>query len=236
MKRIILTSVVVILAMNLNAQQIGSFIDSRDGKSYRWVKIGDQVWMAENLAYMTSVSPSSSDSALDFLSTGSCTYPLYYVYGYQGRDVNEAKATKNFQTYGVLYNWPAALEACPAGWHLPTDDEWKTLEMHLGMSWEQVGIIGWRLSNEGGKLKETGTTHWNYNEGANNESGFTALPGGFRYTIGKNYGIGGGGYWWSATEYYDINAWYRYLQHNLSSICRDHSGKEFGLSVRCLKD
>ena len=87
-----------------------------DGKVYKVVQIGNQCWMAENLAYLPSVSPPTEGSLID---------PYSYVYGYEGTDINEAKTTTNYQTYGVLYNWPATLEACPSGWHLPSDAEWK---------------------------------------------------------------------------------------------------------------
>jgi uncharacterized protein (TIGR02145 family) len=88
--------------------------DNRDNNTYKWVRIGNQVWMAENLAYLPSVSPSS---------VGSDTDLNYYVYGYSGNNVNEAKATDNYATYGVLYNWSAAMVSCPAGWHLLTGAE-----------------------------------------------------------------------------------------------------------------
>ncbi|MFN2380349.1 MAG: FISUMP domain-containing protein, partial [Bacteroidales bacterium] len=90
----------------------GTFVDNRDKIEYNWVRIGDQIWMAENLAYLPSVSPSSE---------GSETEPYYYVYAYDGSIVSEAKVTDNYNAYGVLFNWPAALTACPDGWHLPTD-------------------------------------------------------------------------------------------------------------------
>ncbi len=105
-----------------------TFTDSRDGNVYKFVKIGTQTWMAENLAYLPSVVGSA---------TGSETTPYYYVYGYDGTSVTAAKATSNYTTYGVLYNWPAAMGGfsssssnpsgvqgvCPAGWHLPSEAE-----------------------------------------------------------------------------------------------------------------
>src|SRR5574344_921488 len=118
----------------------GTFTDARDGNQYNWVKIGDQIWMAENLAYLPSVNmvaDGSEDAAGSY----------YYVYGYDGTNVADAKATANYTTYGVLYNWTAALTACPTGWHLPTDAEWTTLITFLG---------GENVAS--GKRKETGTT------------------------------------------------------------------------------
>jgi len=221
----------------------GSFTDTRDSHEYDWVKIGEQVWMAENLAYLPSVNPSTD---------GSNTDPYYYVYDYQGSSVSEAKATSNYATYGVLYNWPAAMAGassssanpsglqgvCPDGWHLPSDAEWKELEMYLGMSQTEADGTGWRGIDEGGKLKETDTTHWKSpNFAATNESGFTALPGGFRYYYDDTFnGIGSAGYWWSSTEYSSTNAWYRLLGANFSYVSRSNYLKEDGPSVRCVRD
>lgn len=211
----------------------GTFIDSRDGNEYNWVQIGDQVWMAENLAYLPSVNmvaDGSEDAAGSY----------YYVYGYDGTNVAEAKATGNYATYGVLYNWTAAMDGeassktnpsgiqgvCPAGWHLPSDAEWTELTVYLGGT-----------SEAGGKLKETGTTHWTSpNTGATNETGFTALPGGNRDYYGTFYDIGYYGYWWSATENYARYAWGRYMYYNNYSVGRDYNGKELGFSVRCVRD
>jgi uncharacterized protein (TIGR02145 family) len=197
----------------------GTFIDSRDGNEYNWVQIGDQVWMAENLAYLPSVNmvaDGSEDAAGSY----------YYVYGYDGTNVAEAKATDNYATYGVLYNWTAAMNACPDGWHLPSDAEWTELTDYLGGE-----------SVAGGKLKETGTTHWaSPNTGATNETGFTALPGGYRNSYGAFLNIGYDGYWWSATEHDATYAWDRYMYYNNSNVDRDYDDKEFGFSVRCLRD
>lgn len=109
----------------------GVFSDTGDGQSYKWVKIGTQVWMAENLNYETK--------------SGSWIYE---------NDI------KNANAYGRLYDWKTALEVCPEGWNLPTDREWMILEMYLGMSESKARKKGWRGKNEGSKLKEKGTQHW----------------------------------------------------------------------------
>jgi len=197
----------------------GSFTDSRDGNQYVTVTLGKQVWMAENLAYLPSVSKPYS---------GSWSSPYCYVYGYVGTSVTTAKATTNYQTYGVLYNWPAALEACPDGWHLPSDGEWTTLTDYLG-----------GISVAADKLKEAGTTHWPSPNDATNESGFTALPGGYRfdYDSGANFeGIGYHCDWWSSTEHNAIDAWYRGLGFNASYVGRYDNNEAFGFSVRCVRD
>lgn len=209
------------------------FTDSRDGKVYKTVAIGDQVWMAENLAYLPSVNmvaDGSEDAAGSY----------YYVYGYDGTNVTDAKATANYTTYGVLYNWTAAMGGesssasnpsgiqgvCPTGWHLPSDAEWTELTDYLGGT-----------SDAGGKLKETGTTHWNSpNTGATNETGFTALPGGYRYSDGAFYYFGYDGYWWSASEDYATFAWYRSVNYSFSNVFRNYYDMEVGFSVRCVRD
>jgi uncharacterized protein (TIGR02145 family) len=197
----------------------GTFTDSRDGKTYKTVKIGNQEWMAENLKYLPSVVGPG---------TGSNTTPYYYVYGYDGTDVNAVKVTFIYSTYGVLYNWSAAVNACPTGWHLPSDDEYTELTDYL-------------VDNAGGKLKATGTIEastglwYDPNEGATNETGFTALPGGRRGLNGF-VGIGSYGGWWSATECSTYNAWYRRMAYNLSNVYRGNLVKELGFSVRCVRD
>ena len=219
-------------AISFTTQQgTGTFTDLRDGNVYKFVTIGNQVWMAENLKYLPSVVGPA---------TGSNTTPYYYVYGYVGTNVTTAKATSNYTTYGVLYNWPAAMAGsssstanpsgvkgvCPAGWHLPSVDEWTQLTDYLGGT-----------SVAGGKLKETGTTHWNSpNTGATNETSFTALPGGYRSHIGSVFNLGGYGYWWSATESNSTYGWYRAMTYNTGYLSMGHNYKELGLSVRCLMD
>jgi uncharacterized protein (TIGR02145 family) len=215
----------------------GTFTDTRDGQTYKWVKIGTQVWMAENLQYLPSVVGPG---------TGSRTTPYYYVYDYVGTNVTDAKATSNYTTYGVLYNWPAAMAGsgsssanpsgiqgvCPTGWHIPSDAEWTELSDYLGG--ENVA---------GGKLKETGTTHWTSpNIGATNETGFTALPGGYRFFNGFFIYFGYDGWWWSTTEshgYFESNAYFA-LNRNMINEARWLGGiywdKEVGFSVRCVRD
>ena len=223
------------LLFQIGSVTTGTLIDSRDDKVYKTVKIGDQWWMAENLAWLPSVSPSSEGSTAD---------PYYYVYDYQGTDVTEAKATGNFQTYGVLYNWPSAMDACPAGWHLPSDEEWTTLENYLiANGYNYDGTITdnkiakslasttlWGSSTEAGAVGNT-----DYPE-KRNATGFTALPGGGRHDNGGFGGIGNLGCWWSATEGSTNGPWGRGLYYGYSNVFRDGSRKMYGFSVRCLKD
>lgn len=212
-----------------------AFTDVRDGNIYRYVTIGKQDWMAENLKYLPEVvGPNNS----------SVTNAYYFVHEYEGTDVAEAKDAANYQTYGVLYNWPAAMAgftsseanpsgvqgACPSGWHLPSDAEWTELIDYIGGS-----------DLAGGKLKEAGTAHWNdwndWNDSneASNELGFTALPGGV-CTGGSFYDIGFAGYWWVATEYNSDTAWHRFMSYHNSDVYRNYKNKSEGYSVRCIKN
>lgn len=201
-----------------NDSKHGSFTDSRDGQKYKTVKIGDQVWMAENLAYLPRVNPGEY---------GSDSIPMYYVYGYNGSDTNAAKRRTAYKIYGVLYNWPAAMNACPSGWQLPGDEEWTTLTDYLGG--EDVA---------GGKLKKRGTSHWEHpNIGATNKSKFSALPGGYRLVDDYfYYYLGRSGVWWSSTEYSATESWGRDIHSIYSEVVRIHSNKGEGFSVRCIKD
>jgi uncharacterized protein (TIGR02145 family) len=211
-----------------------TFTDARDGNVYLTIEIGDQVWMGENLRYLPSVVGPV---------TGSATTPYYYVVGYQGTDTAEAKATSNYTTYGVLYNWPAAMAGeasgtanpsgvrgvCPSGWHLPSDAEWTELTDYLGG--ETVA---------GGKLKETGTTHWiTPNIDATNESGFLALPSGYRrgWSGGGVFeNTGTAGYWWAATEKDAENAKMRSVLNYGGEVSNYGFSKALGYCVRCVKD
>ena len=181
-----------------------SFTDTRDGKTYKTVKIGTQTWMAENLNYKTTNS---------------------YCY-----DDNES----NCQKYGRLYTWEVAKNACPSGWHLPTDSEWKQLEKFIGMSQTDADDTGFRGTNEGKALKTT--SGWNSNGNGTDNYGFSALPGGYRDYVGGFDHIGSNGYWWSATENYTDDAWYRELNYSKSDVSRYFINKVWGFSVRCLRD
>jgi uncharacterized protein (TIGR02145 family) len=191
-----------------------------EGYSYSTVQIGGQCWFAENCRYLPVVSPSSYSSTTD---------PDYYVYGYEGLDVAAAQATANYATYGVLYNWPAVMTAgiCPSGWHVPTDGEFTELVDFLGGE-----------SVAGGQMKEAGDDHWDLpNIDASNSSGFNGLPGGSRYA-GGFITNGDKGYWWSAsvTSPGSSGSLRRRLDSNSGSISRGSYTRNYGFSVRCVKD
>lgn len=223
----ILTAVFAVLASSCEKEEDlksdntpQTFTDSRDGNVYKYVKIGNQVWMAENLKYLPSVSEPGMISA---------EIPFYYVYGYSGTSLAGAKGSFNYGAYGVLYNWAAAKAACPVGWHLPTNEEWTQLADYLGGK-AVAGI----------KLKETGIKHWQTTSpDVTNETGFTALPGGFRDFDGTFKSTGYRGYWWSATEGDDpSSAWHIHLSYNAGGLGMESFAyvKFAGISVRCVKD
>jgi len=200
-KSTLLVVAVLTIAINSLAQDTSSFTDSRNGKTYKTVVIGNQTWMAENLAFRP-----------DDGST------LIY---------NDDKA--NQQLYGCLYDWKTAIKACPAGWHLPTDAEYKAL----------ISFLGGPLV-AGGKLKEAGVDHWKSpNTDANNSSGFTALPGGGAsdsYDKVSSYAIGTNGYWWCSQEKGADEAMYFGMSFNKSSTIYYSTSKSSYFSVRCVKD
>jgi uncharacterized protein (TIGR02145 family) len=131
--------------------------------------------------------------------------------------------------YGKLYNWYAVNDPrglAPQGWHVPSDAEWTTLATTLGGA-----------SVAGGKMKEPGTSNWFFpNTGADNSSGWTGLPGGFRYNVGSFDFIGSSGFWWSSSETNTPFAWVRFLDYYDGSLFRNYFNKQNGFSVRCLRD
>lgn len=211
--------VLILVGCKKDPIETGTLTDARDGHNYQWVKIGDQIWMAENLAYLPSVNKSIKESK---------TLPYYYVYGYEGESVDAALTTDNYAVYGVLYNWPAAQTACPTFWHLPTNEEWTTLITYLG-----EGLAA------GKKMKETGTTHWEgSNSGATNESGFTAIPGGVRSLSYGFLSLHELAQFWTATENAeseDLVAWYWVLPTNDYAQIQS-AYTSMGNSIRCVKD
>lgn len=220
------------------------FVDPRDDKSYISVEIGDQWWMGENLAYLPDVSQRTEGSPED---------PHYYVYGSDGSSVEQAKATGYYSNYGVLYNFPAALESCPVGWHLPSLSDWEQLAMFISenneayirdsiIDGERTYIEWWNVGNH---LRAE-----SYSLGLD-DVGFGALPGGY-LTPGEVFGdIGEEGYWWgyrdSVMNYelgvneFDPLIFGVELSSNMTiqiaeSTEEPHLWPEFANSVRCVKD
>jgi len=207
---------------NNPTESTGSEVTDIDGNVYQTIKIGNQIWMAENL----KVTHYRNGEAIPNIFDDTDWYYNLSTGAYCNYDNN---ATNADTSYGRLYNWYAVTDSrniAPTGWHVATDAEWQTLVDYLGGS-----------SVAGGKMKEAGTTHWSSpNTGATNESGFSALPGGYRYGDGTYYDVGYYGYWWSATEYSSDYAWYRGLRYYNSGVSRGYGSKQGGFSVRCVGD
>lgn len=193
-----------------------------DGNSYNTVKIGTQVWMAENLSTTKYNNGDLIGTTVPANKDISSESTPKYQWAYAG---NEGNVT----TYGRLYTWDAVTDnrkICPTGWHVPTDPEWTELSDLLG----GAGVAG-------GQLKESGIVHWRSpNTFGTNESGFTALPGGERHWDGGFVSLGDYGFWWSSTEYWTSLAWYRFLGYNDPNFVYHQNQRNKGYSVRCIKD
>jgi uncharacterized protein (TIGR02145 family) len=200
-----------------------------DGNVYNTVTIGTQVWMAENL---------KTTKYNDGTAIPNITVDATWLAATAGAYSDYSNTPANSTIYGRLYNWYAVdnnattkvasnggKNVCPTSWHVPTETEWTTLTTYLGGE-----------SIAGGKLKETGTTHWlSPNMGATNETGFSALPGGYRYNYGTYIYIGIQGTWWSSTDYSSV-AWYRYMSSAVTNVYSFSYFKPYGFSVRCVRD
>jgi uncharacterized protein (TIGR02145 family) len=207
-----------------------TLVNDIDGNSYNTVTIGTQVWMRENLKTTKYNDGTAIPNITDNTAWGALITGAYSDY---------SNTPSNSTTYGRLYNWYAVdnnaatkvasnggKNVCPTGWHVPSDAEWTILTTYLGGE-----------SVAGGKLKETGISHWiSPNTGATNETGFTALPGGKRSFSGAFRDIGSYGLWWSSTEYSLTNSWYRLMSYDYADVYRGVDSEQSGFSVRCVRD
>lgn len=231
---------------SLNENEFGAVTDI-DGNTYKTIIIGTQEWMAENLRviHYNNTVPIPTDKTIDWKSTNAGAYTIYpyeFIEGLNSED-------EVLAAYGALYNWYAVDDKrgiCPAGWHVPTDEDWTKLTIYLGD--ELSRSFGRLLSNTGGKLKTKNTvidSHpgWHYpNSGATNETGFSAIPGGSRYGYGGFGDIGYHGAWWSAT-YEPVTSWtesrvisrFWMIYYNYDKLFNGISNKRNQFSVRCLR-
>jgi uncharacterized protein (TIGR02145 family) len=204
-------------------RKTGSFEDTRDGQIYKWVKIGDQTWMAENLNIGTCI-----DGSLDQTDN-----QIIEKYCYEDEE-------GNCDVYGGLYQWDEMMQylpsksgivettrgICPDGWHIPTDEEWEILLDYLGGRYVA-----------GDKLKEEGTKHWREpNAMATNIVRFTALPGGYRTGDGNFSNLGDNCYFRASGEINIDEAWLWTLDYHGPDVSHDRLPKILGFSVRCIKD
>lgn len=214
--------ILILLNSCKKTDETSTAVIDKDGNEYKTVTIGTQVWLAENLKTTKYLNGDLIGTTIPASLNITSESTPEYQWASGGNE-------SNLGTYGRLYTWYAVTDSrkiCPTGWHVPIDEEFAKLTKYL-----QGDTIA------GKKLKETGTTHWaSPNTGATNQSGFTALPGGYRGYEGGYYFIGYAGYWWSATESDASNAVYRGLYYN---AVYDHdlsNSKKVGFSVRCIKD
>jgi uncharacterized protein (TIGR02145 family) len=190
-----------------------------DGNVYKTVKIGNQVWMAENLRVSRYRNGDPIPNVTDKAQWSSLTTGAWCHYDNQ---------SANDGVYGKLYNAFAVLDSrgiAPRGWHVPTDEEWAVLISYLGGA-----------SVAGGKMKAVSSLWFSPNEGATNSSGFSGLPGGYRDYTGD---FGSGGYygtWWTSTDGGLYGPYEYTLQYDFAFISKSSSTKERGFSLRCIKD
>ena len=244
-----LTSTEVIIEhteTSLSKNQVITFfkLTDIDYNTYPLVKIGNQIWMAENLR-----TKHYADGTPIMLKENNWKSLIYTDKAYCFYD----NSTTNEEDYGALYTWAAAMNgeisssdnprniqgACPYGWHLSSDDEWKELELYLGMDRAELDLIDTRGTDQGSKLAGIGNL-WTDGVLENNAnfgiSCFLALPGGYRSSAGIFYDLGDGARFWSSTEIDNTDAILRYLKNTESTVGRDVSSKIHGRSVRCIKD
>jgi uncharacterized protein (TIGR02145 family) len=206
--------------------QILTMVADIEGYLYKTVRIGNQVWMAENLRTIkyndnTGITPVSDPDEWKILTT-----EAYCIYG---------NTPSNRQLYGVLYNWYAVEEGnlCPVGWRVASDADFQTLETTLQMDPDEVTAFGNRGIDQGAQLKND--TGWAESENGTNTSGFSALPGGFRYYGGDFWNLGSLIYFWTSTPNSATDAYQRRLDGELNTVWRERTLKQAGKYVRCVK-
>ena len=204
-----------------------------DGNSYETVRIGDQVWMAENLKTTKYNDSTEIPNIIDDDKWDDTDKGAFARYN---------NNTGNVQNCGFLYN-AYTIEThklCPDGWHVPSDEEWKELEMELGMNRTNVDKVGIKRGiDEGSKLAGNESLWYPgelTNESVFGETGFKGYPGGVRVKSGGFYSLGFNGCWWSSTVTSSGNVWIRKLRYSSTRVYRNNYHKGYGFSVRCVKD
>ncbi|RYF97964.1 MAG: hypothetical protein EOO07_38850 [Chitinophagaceae bacterium] len=191
-----------------------------DGNSYKTVKIGNQIWMAENLKVTAFRNGDPIPNLAEDKNWAASKSASYCDYN---------KDAKNAKIYGHLYNWYAVNDSrglAPKGWHIPTSKELEEL-----ISFLKSDTIA------AAKLKEAGTAHWlTPNNNADNSSGFTALPGGYRFNDGTFHTIRSNGYWWTNNRSFEMYSWSPRIWEGFADVERDPQYLNYGFSVRCIKD
>jgi uncharacterized protein (TIGR02145 family) len=212
-----------------------------DGNHYKAVRIGNQIWMAENLRTTRYADGTSIQDGTGVGNISGDWVSKYYFW-------QEDDSLVNSNPYGALYTWAAVMNdetssntnpsgvkgICPDGWHLPSDSEFKELEIAIGMDQSQADLEGWRGTNEGTKIKSS----YNWLSGGNgtNESGFSLLPAGGRSGDGAFFLFGLNSALWTSASFGATQSWIRAFDYDKVQANRLYLGKDYGLSVRCVKD
>ena len=194
--------------------EFGDMTDERDGQTYQTVTLGDQTWLGQNLNYETDNNSWCYDDD-----------------------------PENCETFGRLYDWEAAMTACPDGWHLASDEEWSTLIKYLDPGADPNADLA-ESDVAGGMMKATGTVEdgtglWRRpNKDATNVSGFSAVPSGTRFATGSFNMVSQHVMFWTSTEYDANSVWTRMLDYGQGGIFRDNTAitKDYGIAVRCVMD
>jgi uncharacterized protein (TIGR02145 family) len=230
-----------------------STVSDADGNSYATVQVGTQCWMKSNLR--TTKNPDGSPITKGTATHGGGGWTTdAKQYSCPPNSSNNGEDCASATTYGMLYQWSAAMNGsttngaqgiCPAGWHVPTDTEWKTLvESQATTGCESA--TGWQCPNAGSKLAGGGTDWLAYTDGirqnASNvtrpefgSSGFDAQPSGFRTTNSNYYNRTNTTYLWSSTQVDASSAWQRYFNYSVPGVNRNSNGKALGFSLRCVQ-
>lgn len=215
-----------------DAFDYGSLMDI-DGNEYLTIQLGEQEWMAENLRVTHYNNGDTIPNVTNGTEWSNLTLGAYCEYD---------NSTAKVDTFSRLYNWYAINDSrniAPNGWHVPSDDEWKQLEIYLGMSQSEADDSVWRGTDQGSQLAGNAEL-WNdgvlENNGVFGSSGFAALPGGYRSNNGNFESIGDAAFFWSATPGDISAAWDRGLYFTNAAIHRYNNGKQAGFSVRLVRD
>jgi len=223
------TAILLFMILILSSSCSKKTVTDIDGNVYKTVKIGKQVWMTKNLRvthFRNGDSIPHVTDSTEWLALDSGAFCYY----------NNDES--NADMYGALYNWYAVNDPrglAPEGWRVPTNDDWKELELYLGVKPDRINSLGLRGFNQGEKLKSQ--TGWHENGNGTDDVGFNALPGGLRHYQDRNFtDMHKFAYFWTSSEVGNKRAWYRILFHNHKGICQYFIEKENGFSVRCIKE
>lgn len=206
-----------------------STVTDVDGNIYKTVKIGNQWWMCENL----NVAHYNDGSAINLIDIGVLDSTWFST-------VEGSYCFINDSIYGKLYNYHAVTDSrklAPEGWHIPSDEEWQTMEKSIGMSDAEAASLAWRGTNQAEKLVIKSSVGWPVSSllFGTNEVGFSALPGGIRVIDGTTNTFQTTAFWWSSTSESN-KVYYRYIDFQHKQIFRQRTYPQYGMSIRCVKD